>query len=642
MKQAKTFRYGYGELSLFAANIKAMPIEKAINTNKKELNCVGNYALTQDKNGLTVYKTSEKAYVIPTGELYLVFNKKIKTKKYPAILKELNLHITDVIEQGEYMVATDENPINRTIQLQKDKRFKIVEPELIAAMKPYSFPLPTDELLAKQWYIDNTGKDPYGKEQHWKYKKGADARVLEAWKILWEKTGKIGSSDITVAVIDKGFDINHPDYKDKIVAARDFHHENNSSIPHAFAITQSDVDSQGKIDTEADHGTSCAGIAIASANGSGIVGAAPNAKFMPIRYYVANGRYFREMFRHIMRHGGDVISCSFGNVGIPMDRLTIKMIHKCATEGRNGKGCVILFATGNAFDMLKENELATHPDIIAVGASTSEDTFAAYTNRTKNMSVCAPGGYGHSGTMTTSDVGYLDSLRNGQKVQAGKGRENNPYYRHNAEGTSFACPLVAGVAALVLSANPNLTAAQVKKILEETADKIGTPSEYDDRGHSVKFGYGRVNAANAVRKAFGMPTIPHKVSPPDVSNIPTYTFDYGTSTKGTHGPNDEEVVLQYPVHPDDAGKTLMVELDVPLEHDSTKHFELYVQHGRKPVFFPEDFIDKKLGETVILTVQNIKAGTYFFMLRCLDTKEFEFVKGGGDFELNFTLLPPMA
>lgn len=538
--------------------------------------------------------------------------------------------------QAVWATSTDDTVVQCAAWQQAYDYVAFAEPELLVSAEAFAFPWPEDELLGQQWYLQNYGADPKGKD-HWKYRHGADAKVIEAWQLLHEHTGAMGSSDITIAVVDKGFDLSHPDFQGKIVGARDFHYESSTLIPEPFAVQRSEVRSDGSVSTEADHGTACAGIALAASNGAGIVGVAPNSKFMPIRYYVASGRYMREMFRHMMRNGADVASCSFGNVGIPMDRLTMRTLHDAATKGRNGKGMVIVFATGNAFTMLQNNELATHPDVIAVGASTSEDTFAPYTNRTRNMSVVAPGGYGHSGLMTTTDVGFLDALDEaGQLVAAGYGDTETPYYRMNAEGTSFACPVVAGVAALVLSANPDLTAAAVKQILEKTADKIGDAGSYDAEGHSSMYGYGRVNAANAVRMALGLPLQEYQTAPANVEDIPTFAFDYGTAIEGVHDVDDEEVIVTVQVEEDQAGQALLAELEVGLTHDPNLEFELYVQLGRKPIYFPEDFIDKHLSESPRLLVPSLSVGTYHFMVRCIDKRKWEYVKGGGPFTLTFT------
>jgi len=649
MKGNKTFKFGAAQLELeLHPNLYAVKIDP-ISQNKIDRQFykrIGNYNIYQDKISESAFPLSpvfniinEKTLVVPTGDFYIEFKTSTSRDAIEIILNQHQLGIIEEVYPKAFLVKSEDADILKlTNKLQNDvPQIQVAEPDLVADIAQYEFELPSDELLARQWYLENTGIDPSGKGQDWKYRKGADAKVFEAWEILQAKKGFISSPDITIAVLDKGFDLSHPDFEGKIIAPRDFNYENSSLIPKPFAVQKSEVDSEGRISTEADHGTSCAGIALAAANGQGVVGVAPNSKFMPIRYYVANGRFMRAMFRHMIANGADVASCSFGNIGLPMDRLTIKVLHEATINGRNGRGMVVVFATGNAYNALKNNEIATHPDIIAVGATTSEDTFAPYTNRTNNMSIVAPGGYGHSGTMTTTDVGFLDNLNeNGELVGAGKGKDDNPYYRHNAEGTSFACPVIAGVAALVLSANPNLSASEVKSIMETTADKVGDAGDYDENGHSPKFGFGRVNAANAVRKALGMPLKSYKTEPGFMGDIKPFSFDYGELTAGTHDINSEETFVKVTVDAANAGRDMLAEIEVALDHNPDNEFELYVQKGKKPVHFPDDYIDKKLGERPSLIVAKVEAGDYYFMLRSINKKSWDYIKGGGDFELTIT------
>ncbi|RMF04388.1 MAG: peptidase S8 and S53 subtilisin kexin sedolisin, partial [Bacteroidetes bacterium] len=172
---------------------------------------------------------------------------------------------------------------------------------------------------------------------------------------------------------------------------------------------------------------------------------------------------------------------------------------KAALQGRNGKGCVILYAVGND-NLNYVNYYAAHPDVIAVAASTSQDTHASYSNRGREVTVCAPsnGDWPIIAARASWDPGL--SWETGNFRYWRDGRDRGEHYKHFG-GTSSSTPLVAGICALILSANPELTAKQVKQILIKTADKIGHPSEYDSRGHSLKYGYGRVNADNAVREA---------------------------------------------------------------------------------------------------------------------------------------------
>lgn len=95
------------------------------------------------------------------------------------------------------------------------------------------------------------------------------------------------------------------------------------------------------------------------------------------------------------------------------------------------------------------------------------------------------------GIWTTDRIGY-----------AGSKRKKMADYNESFGGTSSACPGVAGVCALILAANNNLTHTDVKNILRLSAEKIDTVKEnYDDNGHSLLYGYGRVNAAKAVELA---------------------------------------------------------------------------------------------------------------------------------------------
>lgn len=347
---------------------------------------------------------------------------------------------------------------------------------------------PIDDLFLDQWYLNNSGgaaNDPKGK-----FVKGSDMSVSAAWRLL----GNRGSSKIKVAIVDLGFDMAHPDFKGKIEAP--FSLYNSESIP------------ERGVDT---HGTACAGLAIAKSNGSGIVGVAPNAKFLPIEGTTHNADSLERVFKHCMDNGADIISCSWGSIE-PEHQMTaahIEVMNNAAKKGRKGKGCVILFSVGNE-NAEHINNYSDHPDVIAVAGSTSADEHFVVSNRGKGISVSAPGGnFPLITTRASWDPGYwFDDIERGTPG----------LYKH-FEGTSASCPLAAGVCALILSANPKLTSAEVRDILESTADKIGGANEYDDKGYSLRFGYGRVNAEKAVAEALRRknPFVDLPVADPDAS-----------------------------------------------------------------------------------------------------------------------------
>jgi subtilisin family serine protease len=408
--------------------------------------------------------------------------------------------------------ATD-NPIKIANQLILQKEVLTAEPNILVQQEPHY--KPRDPLYQQQWYLNHNGGNQLGVNSH--------ISVEKAWDITR------GVRSIVVAVVDDSFDLNHPDFQGsgKIVAPRDF--KENSFLPLPDS-------------NETSHGTACAGIALAEENGTGIVGVAPGCAFMPIRTTgFVDDESVEEIFAWAIEKGAAVLSCSWGASAVyfPLSLRQRAAITRAATKGRNGKGCVIIFAAGNSNrpvdgkldeqnwpkNLLKGNTswlsgFAVHPDVLTVSASTSMNKKAAYSNWGENVSVCAPSNNAPPG-MWFQDTGFiytqpaiatsLAGLGMFTTDQMGAAGYDPGNFTSNFGGTSAATPVIAGVAALVLSVNPDLTAQQVKRILQETADKIidldpdpqlglreGT---YDGNGHSQWFGYGKVNAFLAVQAA---------------------------------------------------------------------------------------------------------------------------------------------
>ncbi|WP_339458462.1 S8 family serine peptidase [Nodularia spumigena] len=406
-----------------------------------------------------------------------------------------------------------ENPLKITNQLQGFSEVLAAEPNILVKSELHY--KPRDTMYPQQWYLDHNGGN--------QLVAGSHISVEQAWDMTR------GVRSVIVAVVDDSFDLNHPDLQGsgKIVAPRDL--RNNGFLPIPG-------------EKETSHGTACAGLAIAEENGTGIVGVAPGCALMPIRSTgFLDDQSIEDMFNHALEQGASVISCSWGASAVyfPLSLRQKAAISRAVTTGRNGKGCVVLFAAGNANRPIKgtvyernwpENLLQgntdwlsgfpLHPDVIAVAACTSLNKKAAYSNWGTNVALCAPSNNAPPG-LTFEGRGFLNtqpaiatSLQ-GRRIlttdQVGDAGFDPTDFTNSFGGTSSATPIVAGVAALVLSANPDLTAQQVKLILEETADKIvdydpdpqlgmreGT---YDSNGHSQWFGYGKVNAAKAVQAA---------------------------------------------------------------------------------------------------------------------------------------------
>lgn len=418
--------------------------------------------------------------MVPTGEIFLIFEDGVAPEEQNVVLEEFALALVERRDEATIVVKVtpnSPNPLKVASALQKISLIKLAEPDLDMPLDEY-FSEPRDELVPHEWHLENNG---FVVDVNFRLRKGADAKVIDAWRRL----GNVGSSNVTIAVIDNGFDLSHPDLKDKVVKPYNVW-DRNRNVP------------QGN--PQYTHGTPCASVAVASTNNRGIVGAAPNARFMPVHGTSFSVRDTEEMFNYCINNGADVISCSWGTTDSNFTLSPIKeqVIAKAAREGRNGKGCVICFAAGNE-DLNYLNFYAMHPDVIAVGASTSQDTHANYSNRGRELDVVAPsnGDWPIIAARASWDQGL--TWETGDFKFWRDGRSRGSQYKHFG-GTSSSTPLVAGICALILSANPDLTAKEVKEILQKTADKIGTPAEYVN-GHSVKYGYGRVNADKAVAEA---------------------------------------------------------------------------------------------------------------------------------------------
>jgi subtilisin family serine protease len=407
-----------------------------------------------------------------------------------------------------------ENPIKISNHLKWNPEVLVAEPNIIVRSQSYYHP--RDPLYTKQWYLHNNGgSSQLGINSH--------VNVEAAWDITR------GVRSVVIAIADDSVDLNHPDFQGlgKIVAPLDLKGRDLLPLPEAASD---------------NHGTACAGVALAEENGQGIVGVAPGCALMAIRTTgYLDDESVEQIFNWAIQKGASVISCSWGASAVyfPLSLRQSAAITKAVKQGRKGKGCVILFAAGNANrpinGILNEQGwpnnvitgqvkwlagFAVHPDVIAVSACNSLNQKSAYSNWGTGICVCAPSNNAPPG-MWLPETGYIGTPPAVRSSLQGLGvfttdrmgaagydqSDYTPYFG----GTSSATPVVAGVAALILSANPDLTAQDVRRILEQSTDKIVDPNAdpqlgirmgtYDRNGYSQWFGYGKVNAYKAVKMA---------------------------------------------------------------------------------------------------------------------------------------------
>lgn len=323
----------------------------------------------------------------------------------------------------------------------------------------------------------------------------ASANVVAAWPLSQ-------GEDITIAIIDSGFDLDHEEFRslEKIVAPRDSVRRTNDPSP----------------DNSDHHGTACAGVACANGH-FGATGVAPKSKLMPIRLALAGLGSIAEAeaFEWAVLNGADVISCSWGpkdglwfdtedplhNSVMPLPDSTRLAIEFALEHGRNGKGCVICWAAGNGNESADNDGYASFSKVITVAACNDQGTRSAYSDFGDCIWCAFPSNHGEFSL--TSGIWTTDFSGNGGKNwgTAYRGDEAGNY-TNSFGGTSSACPGVAGVAALILARNPQLTWQQVKDVIRLSCDRIDEANgKYDDEGHSSLYGYGRINAFKAIEQA---------------------------------------------------------------------------------------------------------------------------------------------
>ena len=402
------------------------------------------------------------------------------------------------------------NALEYANQFHESGIFESAEPEFTY----HDLQSSTDPFFSDQWGLKNTGQ--YGSAYE-----GIDIKAEQAWTIT-------KGNNIKVAVYDDGFELNHPDLQQNVSG-------------NGF-----DVMTGGDSQVRGDHGTACAGIIGAVQNNNiGISGVAPEAKLISISMELettTTGLQIKSGFDWAVQNNIDVISCSWGGLG--QSNYIETGISNALNNGRNYKGCVVVFATGN--NGFNNNSITypgnSLPNILTVGAITP-----CGERKTASTIACQNDPY----ALWASSYGtQLDVVAPGLKIATTDRQVNNGYnphpffsypdytdknYHKSFSGTSAAAPHVAGIAALILAVNSQLTAIQVNTIIEQTAQKI-RPDLYNYENHSNRpngswheeMGYGLVDAYAAVQLAQSMATLDLMVrdSPEDLGIEPNIITEY--------------------------------------------------------------------------------------------------------------------
>ncbi len=372
--------------------------------------------------------------------------------------------------------------------------------------------LPGDAFFSEQWYLNNTGQGGGTA--------GADISVLEAWVVSGQ------GQDIVLGMYDDACDVKHEDLAPNYIGVGD---------DPSLSSDQAGFDDPNPKQIGDRHGTSVMGLAVAQGNAVGVRGVAFRSRFTASRGRggLQTDQQDVAAFTFARQREVDVHINSWGyGPGNPAPPIVEDAIETAFSQGRDpdglagpdpALGMVIVFAQGNTFDGNQMGAgveietgaaVATLDGVIAVGASTAQDTIASYSNFGTDMEFLAPGGGDFVDIITTDNDDEIVVIEDGfnrggfpfdcnsetdpdciASEPDAEGRYTTSFF-----GTSASCPIAAGVAALVLSTNPFLTARDVRVVMEHTCDRISpNDAQYDPiTGKSLRYGYGRINAETAV------------------------------------------------------------------------------------------------------------------------------------------------
>lgn len=393
-------------------------------------------------------------------------------------------------------------------------------------MVTYAPPVIQDPLYhSHQWHLD--GDTSKGAQPN------SDINVETAWDTDHGPHAQ-GQSIVRVSILDECVEKLHPDLFPNWAAGIDL-----DNVP---------PDDDPSPDGGQRHGTACAGVAVAKGNNIGVRGACPNCGLIGVKFFgatvseIATGFYFSVDPDDNGDHsdGAAILSNSWGFAdGVFAPTAVVNSINFAANSGRNGKGCIVLFASANSDHTVNGvSALAQLPTVMAVGGTNSNAMHTEFSDVGPEVGITTP-------TNDRGDDGvrfsWIDITTTDNTGSSGyNGIPDNLDYTNAFGGTSSATPLAAGVLGLIFSQDPNMTAAQARAILQHNAVRIEEPyGRFDGiTGHSHRLGFGRSDAGMAVASAHAGIRWPDRIKTVSVTGIANDVF-----VSWTPPPNDYDTSL---------------------------------------------------------------------------------------------------
>lgn len=498
-----------------------------------------------------VYSESETgADFLITDRVFVTFKEVLTDAEVDEFAGRYGLIKKETYSDKDYLFQltnhTGMNPVKLVVRLMENEPLvDTAEHDLNQRMQTYAVPVPTDPEYEKQWHLHTRLNNP-----------DFDARSSTLCENAWNILGHYGNQEVVIAVSDDGCKLDHVDFNSGTKFA------GWGYLRGERLVKSNDIDANPAemYKSGSNHGTSCCGVIAGEVDAQLTVGAAPGCRLLPIQWESSGPSLFISDSKLLtvldyIADKADVMSNSWG--GVPTSLWALPVINRikalAQTGGRRGKGIVFLWAAGNENCLINHtanqdvpyddgvtvqggslvwvgvnktrvfrNNLVGIPGLMHIAALASTARRSHYSNYGPGMSLCAPTSNGHEYyRMTVKGLGITTTTGAAGSVTSTFG------------GTSSATPLVAGIAALTISANPGLSALDTVKILKQTAAKDlnfegypkTPPASFDpdtswdvspiapfDKGDffnngdaegtwSPWFGHGRVNAEAAVAEA---------------------------------------------------------------------------------------------------------------------------------------------
>lgn len=348
-----------------------------------------------------------------------------------------SLNTSDLTQETDNTIDT----INR---LRGTNNIEFIQPDILLK-ENFS---PNDPFLSSQQIVDKIGL-----------------------KQAWDSTQ--GSADVVVAVIDSGVDFNHPDLKNKL-----YRDAQGKVIGYNYVNNGTEA-----IDTRG-HGTGVAGVIAAETNNAiGMAGVCPQCKIMPLKTSRDDGNSTSssviQAIDFAIEKGAKVINMSLGSAYSGSSDP-----YSYSTSKAYNAGVTVIASAGNS-DNTNLEYPASSGHVISVAAVNNDDTKSSFSSYNDRVDVSAQG------------VNVTCTVPPGSNINTFWGDGNfstsNDGYG-NCDGTSISAPIVAGLAGLIISKNPEYKADQVSSIIRKSADNINSINP----NYTGKLGSGRINAARAM------------------------------------------------------------------------------------------------------------------------------------------------